>query len=76
VVSANDGAVAAAVAGLGIATTSVIASREALASRLLVRVLPDWQMGSVNVHAVFPAGRAAKAAARALADHMTGAFRE
>jgi len=39
-------------------------------------VLPDWQMGSVNVHAVFPAGRAAKAAARALADHMTGAFRE
>ena len=76
VVSANEGAVAAAVAGLGIATTSVIASREALANRLLVHVLPDWQMGSVNVHAVFPAGRAAKAAARALADHMTGAFRE
>jgi len=25
---------------------------------------------------VFPSGRAAKAAARALADHMTGAFRE
>jgi hypothetical protein len=29
----------------------------------------------VDVHAVFPAGRAAKVAARALADHMIGAFR-
>ena len=74
VVSANEGAVAAAVAGLGIASTGNIASRKELANRALVRVLPDWQMGSVDVHAVFPSGRAAKAAARALADHMVGAF--
>jgi len=74
VVSANEGAVAAAVAGLGIASTGIIASRKELANRALVRVLPDWQMGSVDVHAVFPSGRAAKAAARALADHMVGAF--
>jgi len=74
VVSANEGAVAAAVAGLGIASTGIIASRKELANRTLVRVLPDWQMGSVDVHAVFPAGRATKAAARALADHMLGAF--
>jgi DNA-binding transcriptional LysR family regulator len=76
VVSANEGAVAAAVAGLGIASTGIIASRKELANRALVRVLPDWQMGSVDVHAVFPAGRATKAAARALADHMLGAFRD
>ncbi|HEY1436123.1 MAG TPA: LysR family transcriptional regulator [Casimicrobiaceae bacterium] len=76
VVSSNEGAVTAAVAGLGITTTGIIASRKELANRSLVSVLPDWQMGSVDVHAVFPSGRAAKAAARALADHMTGAFRQ
>jgi DNA-binding transcriptional LysR family regulator len=74
VVSANEGAVEAAVAGLGIASTGIIAARKPLASRKLVRVLPDWEAGSVEVHAVFPAGRATKAAARALADHMMGAF--
>ena len=74
-VSANEGAVAAAVAGLGIATTGSIASRREIANGALVRVMPEWQMGSVDVHAVFPAGRAAKFAARALADHMIGAFR-
>ena len=75
VVSANEGAVAAAVAGLGIANTGSIASRREIANGALVRVMPEWQMGSVDVHAVFPAGRAAKVAARALADHMIGAFR-
>ncbi|HEX4023494.1 MAG TPA: LysR substrate-binding domain-containing protein [Steroidobacteraceae bacterium] len=75
VVSSNEATVAAAVAGLGIATTGMIASHKAIANGTLVRLLPDWQMGSVDVHAVFPAGRAAKAAARALADHVTGAFR-
>jgi DNA-binding transcriptional LysR family regulator len=75
VVSTNECAVAAAVAGLGIVSTSIIALRKELANRSLVRVLPDWQMGSVDVHAVFPSGRAAKAAARALAEHMAEAFR-
>ena len=74
-VSANEGAVAAAVAGLGIANTGSIASRREIANGALVRVMPEWQMGSVDVHAVFPAGRGAKVAARALADHMIGAFR-
>jgi DNA-binding transcriptional LysR family regulator len=74
VVSANEGAVAAAVAGLGIASTGIIAACKPLANRKLVRVLPDWETGSVEVHAVFPAGRATKAAARALADHMLGPF--
>jgi len=76
VVSANEGAVAAAVAGLGITSTGIIACRKELGNRTLLRVLPDWQMGSVDVNAVFPSGRGAKAAARALADHMLGAFRD
>ncbi len=75
VVSANEGAVAAAVAGLGITSTGIIACRKELGNRTLLRVLPDWQMGSVDVNAVFSSGRGAKAAARALADHMLGAFR-
>jgi DNA-binding transcriptional LysR family regulator len=76
VVSGNQGVVAAAVAALGIATTGIIAARKELANQSLIRVLPDWHMGSVDVHAVFPSARTAKVAARALADHITGAFRE
>jgi DNA-binding transcriptional LysR family regulator len=75
-ISANGGAVTAAVAGLGIAPTGLIASRHELENGSLIRVLPDWQMGSVDVHAVFPSGRAAKAAARALAERISAAFRE
>ena len=73
-VSTNEGALAAAAAGLGIVTTGLIAARSALANGTLASVLPDWRMGSVDVHALFPAGRAAKPAARALADHVAGEF--
>jgi DNA-binding transcriptional LysR family regulator len=38
----------------------------------LVRVLPDWDMGAIELHAVFAAGRAAKPAARAFADFYAG----
>ena len=39
------------------------------ASGALVRVPPDWQMGSVEIHAVFLAGQAVKPSARAFAGH-------
>lgn len=74
--SANDGAVAAAVAGLGIACSGMIGCRADLMSGTLVQVLPEWRLGAVDIHAVFPAGRAAKASARALAEHMRAAFRD
>ena len=70
IASTNEGAVAAAVAGLGIALTGMIAVRQLLADGKLVRVLPDLDIGSTEVHAVFPSGRATKPAARALADHV------
>lgn len=73
-VSANGGAVAAAIAGLGIAPTGLIASRQELQRGSLIRVLADWQMGSLDVHAIFPSGRAAKAAARALAEQINATF--
>jgi hypothetical protein len=32
--------------------------------------LKDWDMGAAEVHAIFPAGRGAKLAARSFVDHF------
>ena len=73
-VSSNEGAVSAAVAGLGIVSTVVWGCRSDLESGNLVRVLADWNTERVELHAVFPAGRAAKAAARLFTDHLAQAL--
>ncbi len=62
-----QGAYVAAVEGMGIVLTTVPAFRREFASGTLVQVLPDWDLGAVDVHAVFTSGRAAKHAARAFA---------
>src|ERR1044071_1236376 len=49
--SVNQGAVAAAVSGLGIASVALLNCRAELASGLLVQVLADWQMESYEIHA-------------------------
>jgi DNA-binding transcriptional LysR family regulator len=64
----NEGA--AAVAGLGIMSTGDWGCRTELASGALVKVLPDWQMVSVEIQAVFPAGQAVKPSARAFVEHL------
>lgn len=69
-VSMNETAIAAAVAGLGIASMTLAGCRRELESGALVRVLADWDLGMVDLHAVFAAGRAAKPSARAFADHL------
>jgi DNA-binding transcriptional LysR family regulator len=69
-VTANEGAIVAAVAGLGIVATTLLACQRELASGALVRLLPDWDMGSIPIHAVFASGRAAKPAARAFAEFL------
>ena len=74
-VSANEAAVAAAVAGLGIVTTALWGCRAELASGSLVRLLPDWSMGDVEVHGMFTPGRPPKPAARALVEHLAAALR-
>lgn len=71
----GEGATAAAVAGLGIISAGELGMLKELQSGLLVRVLPDWKMGSAEINVVLPAGRAAKPSARAFSDFMSTELR-
>ncbi|WP_246794963.1 LysR family transcriptional regulator [Burkholderia perseverans] len=70
ILNGGEGATAAAVAGLGIVSAGSLGMLRELQSGQLVRVLPDWEMGSAEIHAILPAGRAAKPSARAFADFI------
>jgi DNA-binding transcriptional LysR family regulator len=70
----NEGAVAAAAAGLGITSMSEWACQRELANGTLVRLLTDWKTADIPVHAYFPMGPATRAAARALIDHLVAQF--
>jgi DNA-binding transcriptional LysR family regulator len=70
----NEGAIAAAVAGFGITSTSGWACRRELENGALVRVLTKWALAGIPVHAYFPMGRATRAAARAVIDHLVANF--
>jgi DNA-binding transcriptional LysR family regulator len=72
----NEGAIAAAVAGLGITSTSGWSCRRELLAGELVRLLPDWTLQGIPVNAYFPLGRATRAAARAAVEHLVAGFRE
>ncbi|MGB6310690.1 MAG: LysR family transcriptional regulator [Steroidobacteraceae bacterium] len=76
ILNSTVAAVAAAVAGLGILSTGDLAVLHELETGRLVRVLPDWEMGSADINVVLPAGRAAKPSARAFSDFMEAEFRE
>ena len=75
-VSSNEGAVAAAAAGLGIVSTVFWGCRAELEEGTLVQVLPEWKTELVELHAVFAAGRAAKPAARAFIDYLVAMLAE
>jgi DNA-binding transcriptional LysR family regulator len=66
----NEGAVAAAAAGLGITSTTAWACRRELESGELVTLLTDWETESVPVHAYFPHGSRTRGAGRALIEHL------
>ncbi len=66
----NEGAIAAAVAGLGITITGVPSELPELTAGSLAQVLLDWELDRMDVHAVFAAGKSAKPAARAFADFL------
>ena len=70
----NDGAIAAAVAGLGITSTSGWACRRELEAGQLVRLFTDWTQAGIPVNAYFPMGRATRAAGRAVVDHLVTEF--
>jgi len=69
-VSVNEGATAAAVAGLGILTIGLWGCRNEIEDGRLVSVLADWQLEPIEIHAVFPPGRASRPAASALVDYL------
>jgi DNA-binding transcriptional LysR family regulator len=71
----NEGAIAAAVAGLGIMLTGAPGESVELKNGALVQVLPQWQLQRLEVHALYAAGRG-KPAARALTEHLVRQFRE
>jgi DNA-binding transcriptional LysR family regulator len=70
----NEAAVAAAVAGLGIVAMTREGCRAEIESGALVELLPDWSRGDIDVHAVFPGGRAAKPSAKAFAEFLVEAL--
>ncbi|MGF6572387.1 DNA-binding transcriptional LysR family regulator [Paraburkholderia sp. GAS333] len=72
----NDAVISSAVAGLGIASSGRPGFRGELDSGALVQVLPQWQMGSADIHVILPGGRAAKPPARAFAQFMATAFED
>ena len=73
-ISTNEATVAAATSGLGIASTSLWGCRAELDAGTLVQVLSDWEMAPVELHAVFPAGRAVKPSARMFGDWLAEAL--
>jgi DNA-binding transcriptional LysR family regulator len=70
----NEGALAAAVAGYGITSTSGWACRRELENGSLVRLFLDWKMARILVHAYFPMGPGTRAAGRAAVDHLVAEF--
>jgi DNA-binding transcriptional LysR family regulator len=76
VINASEAAAAAAVAGLGIFSTGQRSVQAELQSGALVKVLPDWEIGASDINVILPAGRAAKASARAFADFIAAQVRE
>jgi DNA-binding transcriptional LysR family regulator len=55
VVTFNEVGLAATVAGLGLVSMTVGAARKEISEGLLVRVRAVWDIGEVELHAVFPA---------------------
>ncbi len=75
-ITVNEGTTAAAVAGMGIVSTALMGCRTELESGALVRLLPDWSIGAVEINAVLAGGHNAKASSRAFVDYLVASFRE
>ena len=58
-ITASLGAIAAAVEGLGIVMTPLGVCRRELDRGELVRLLPEWDVGTVELNAVYPSGSSA-----------------
>jgi DNA-binding transcriptional LysR family regulator len=74
ILNGNEAAVAAAVAGLGIVSSGLLGCASELHHGRLLRILPEWNIGYGEIHAILPAGRAAKPSARAFANFLASQF--
>ncbi|HEY4342687.1 MAG TPA: LysR substrate-binding domain-containing protein [Steroidobacteraceae bacterium] len=72
--STSEGRISAAVAGMGIVVTTLGSCAQELSEGALVRVLEEWDLGEVELHAVYAVGRQAKPAARALTEFLITEF--
>ena len=69
-VATGDGVIACVKAGLGIAVASRWMCRAELQSGELVSILSDYQLESIELHAVYPAGRRPSVKVRAFSDFL------
>lgn len=74
-VTINEGAIAAAKAGMGIVATALNSTRAEVESGALVRILSDWDFGSMEINALFVSSKAVKPSARAFTDFLIEEFR-
>ncbi len=70
----NEAATALACAGLGVSVTSLWAVKQELADGRLRRVLAEWRLPPIELHAVFPPGRTISPSARALVEQVAAAI--
>ncbi|TFW18676.1 LysR family transcriptional regulator [Duganella callida] len=66
----NEVGTASSVAGLGIHCLSEAGCYKELKDGSLIRLLPDWDMGSIEVNALFTSGRASKPSAKAFFEYL------
>jgi DNA-binding transcriptional LysR family regulator len=69
-IAISGSAVDAAVAGLGLAVASRLAFGRELENGQLIQLLPDWSLGEVEIHSLYPSGQAGKPAAKAFTDFL------
>ena len=74
--SVNEVSTSAIVAGLGIGALSLSGCLQELRAGTLVRLLPDWDLGLIEVNAVFSAGRASKPSAKAFVEYIRPKLQE
>ncbi|MCS6766555.1 MAG: LysR family transcriptional regulator [Candidatus Protistobacter heckmanni] len=72
----TPGALSLAIAGLGIAVSSNVAAGEALKIGSLARLLQDYELPPIEVHAVFPQGPRPSPKVRAVVDFLEDCLRE
>jgi DNA-binding transcriptional LysR family regulator len=74
-VTITEGAIAAAKVGMGIAASSLLDASVELESGELIRVLSDWDFGSMEVNALYVSGKTIKPAARVFTDFLISELR-